>query len=49
MTRDPGPVFTIAITTYNRLDLLKYSVRSILEQSFVDFEILIGKDRKSVV
>lgn len=41
---DPQPFFTIGITTYNRKDLLKQLLDSILLQSFKDFEIIIGND-----
>lgn len=35
---------TIGITTYNRKEMLVECVRSILDQSFPDFEVLIGND-----
>ena len=38
------PMFTIGITTYNRKDMLRQLVKSILEQDFDDFEIIIGND-----
>ena len=38
------PFFTIAITTYNRHDLLKEALTSILAQDFNDFEVLVGND-----
>jgi glycosyltransferase involved in cell wall biosynthesis len=39
-----APFFTIAVTTYNRRDLLKQTLSSILNQSFSDFEIVVGND-----
>lgn len=44
MSNSNVPFFTIAIPTYNRLNYLKEAVNSILEQTFQDFEILIGQD-----
>ena len=38
------PFFSIGITTYNRLELLKQSIKSFLSQEYVDFEIIIGND-----
>lgn len=38
------PLFTIAVTTYDRLELLKQTIASILSQSFADFEIIVGND-----
>lgn len=38
------PFFSIGITTYNRPDLLRQALKSILEQGFKDFEIIIGND-----
>jgi len=38
------PLFSIGITTYNRKDLLKQTLVSLMEQSFTDFEIIIGND-----
>ena len=38
------PLFTIAVTTFNRRDLLKQTLASILNQSFQDFEVIIGND-----
>jgi glycosyltransferase involved in cell wall biosynthesis len=39
-----NPFFSIGITTYNRIDLLRYSLLNILEQKFKDFEVIIGND-----
>lgn len=38
------PVVTIGITTYDRVELLKETITSILNQSFQDFFILISND-----
>jgi len=38
------PFFSIGVTTYNRHDLLKEAVSSILSQNFHDFEVIIGND-----
>jgi len=42
----PGstPFFTIAVTTYNRPELLKQTLVSILGQTFTDFEVIVGND-----
>jgi glycosyltransferase involved in cell wall biosynthesis len=39
-----NPFFSIGVTTYNRIDLLKQSLLSLLEQEYSDFEIIIGND-----
>lgn len=39
-----NPLFTIAITTYNRVDFLRETLRNIVNQPFADFEIIIGND-----
>src|ERR1051325_6275982 len=36
------PFFSIVIPTFNRSDLLPYAVRSILNQTFENFEIIIS-------
>ena len=36
------PFFSIVIPTFNRSDLFPYAVRSILNQTFEDFEIVIS-------
>lgn len=36
-----NPVFTVIISTYNRSELLKRAIRSVLSQSFDDFELLV--------
>jgi glycosyltransferase involved in cell wall biosynthesis len=38
------PFFSIGITTYNRPQLLKRCLQSLLRQSFTDFEVIIGND-----
>jgi glycosyltransferase involved in cell wall biosynthesis len=40
----PHPFFSIGVTTYNRHDLLRETLASILGQSFTDFEIIVGND-----
>lgn len=39
-----APLFTIAVTTFDRLELLKQTISSVLSQTFGDFEIIIGND-----
>lgn len=38
------PFFTIGVPTYNRHDLLRETLDSILAQGFTDFEVIIGND-----
>ena len=38
------PFFTIGVTTYNRRELLKQALASILAQTFTDFEVIVGND-----
>ncbi len=38
------PFFSIGVTTYNRRELLKQTLLSILDQSFKDFEVIVGND-----
>ena len=38
------PLFSIGITTYNRIEMLRQLVNSIINQDFQDFEIIIGND-----
>jgi glycosyltransferase involved in cell wall biosynthesis len=40
----PPAFITIGVTTYNRKEMLVECIKSILAQSFSDFEILIGND-----
>jgi glycosyltransferase involved in cell wall biosynthesis len=44
MTDGNTPFFSIAITTYNRIDLLKKMLNSLLLQDFTDFEVIVGND-----
>jgi len=41
---DNKPFFSIGVTTYKRKDLLKQTLLSLLEQSFGDFEVIVGND-----
>jgi len=43
------PFYTIGITTYNRHDLLRETLNSVLSQSFADFEIIVGNDYQAEV
>ena len=45
----PQPFFSIGITTYDRHDLLKEALDSILAQSFSDFEVIVGNDYQAEV
>jgi len=38
------PFFSIGVMTYDRREMLKNCVRSVLSQTFSDFEIIIGND-----
>lgn len=38
------PFVTIGVTTYNRHDLLRQTLNSILAQTFGDFEVIVGND-----
>lgn len=38
------PKYTVGITTYNRLDFLRESVSSVINQTFEDVDIIIGND-----
>jgi glycosyltransferase involved in cell wall biosynthesis len=38
------PFFTIGVTTYNRRELLRQTLDSILAQTFTDFEVIVGND-----
>lgn len=44
---DEYPFFTIAVPTYNRHELLRETLDSIITQSFSDFEIIVGNDYTS--
>ena len=43
------PFFSIGITTYNRHDLLREALNSVLDQDFGDFEIIVGNDYQAEV
>jgi glycosyltransferase involved in cell wall biosynthesis len=43
-TEDMTPVVTIGITAYNRPELLREAVLSIINQTYSNFELLIGND-----
>jgi glycosyltransferase involved in cell wall biosynthesis len=38
------PFFSIGVTTYNRPDLLRETLSSILGQAFQDYEVIVGND-----
>lgn len=38
------PFFSIGLTTYKRKDHLKRAIQSLLDQTFPDFEVLVGND-----
>ena len=44
MINTSQPFFTIGVTTYNRRDMLFECLQSILLQTFVDYEVIIGND-----
>lgn len=39
-----SPLFTIGVTTYNRRALLGQALQSIQQQSFTEFEVIVGND-----
>lgn len=39
-----APFFSIGVTTYNRRDLLKETLASVLGQTFQDYEVIVGND-----
>ena len=41
-TLSKTPFFSVVIPTFNRSDLFPYALRSILDQTFGDFEIIIS-------
>ena len=43
------PFLTIGITTYNRHDLLRDTLNSVLSQGFTDFNIIVGNDYQAEV
>ena len=44
MSNNSQPFFTIGVTTYNRRGMLFESLQSILAQTFIDYEVIIGND-----
>ena len=38
------PFFSIGVTTYNRKEMLKECLGSILAQTFIDYEVIVGND-----
>jgi glycosyltransferase involved in cell wall biosynthesis len=45
----PPPFFSIGVTTYNRRDLLRQALNSILAQTFGDFEVVVGNDYQAEI
>jgi len=41
---DMNPLITIAVTTFNRKEMLKQCLASILHQEFSDYEVLVGNN-----
>jgi glycosyltransferase involved in cell wall biosynthesis len=41
---DSRPFFSIGVTTYNRPEMLKQTLVSIITQTFTDFEVIVGND-----
>lgn len=39
-----SPLITVGITTFDRTELLRAAVQSVLDQSFSDFEVLVSND-----
>jgi len=39
-----GPFFSIGITTYNRHDLLRNCLDSVLSQTYTNYEVIVGND-----
>ena len=42
-----NPLFSVILTTYNRSHLLSRAIRSVLQQTFTDFELIIVDDHSS--
>lgn len=42
------PPITVGVMTYDRIEFLKETIRSVLSQTFTDFELIIGNDCPSV-
>ena len=38
------PSISVCISTYNRVDLLKFAVKSVLEQTYPNWELIICDD-----
>jgi glycosyltransferase involved in cell wall biosynthesis len=47
--RGRPPFFSIGVTTYNRHDLLRQALNSILTQTFADFEVIVGNDYQAEI
>ncbi len=43
-TRESTPLVSVIISTYNRKDLLKKAIKSVISQSFQDWELLVVDD-----
>ncbi|MFZ1808149.1 MAG: glycosyltransferase family A protein [Cyclobacteriaceae bacterium] len=43
----PDPFFSVVIPTYNRADFIKFTIESVLDQQFQDFEIIVVDDGSS--
>ena len=44
MTEKTTPLVTIGLTTFNRPDLLKESIQSVLNQKYTNYKLIIGND-----
>jgi glycosyltransferase involved in cell wall biosynthesis len=45
VTRDPGsPVVSVVVATYNRSNVLRYAIESVLGQTYPDWELLVVDD-----
>ena len=44
MTKKTTPLVTIGLTTFNRPDLLKESIQSVLNQKYTNYKLIIGND-----
>ena len=42
--QDKTPLVSVILTTYNRRDLLRDAIRSVLEQTYTNFELLVVND-----
>ena len=43
------PFFSIGVTSYKRIELLRQCIKSIISQTYKDFEVLIGNDDTSTI